>query len=50
LLFLLLLLLLSDPYKEENQNENNSKLIDIDLGQSAFGNAQRYKENYNFIL
>ncbi|CAH1731775.1 ribosome quality control complex subunit NEMF homolog [Aphis gossypii] len=33
---------LFDPYKEENQNENNSKLIDIDLGQSAFGNAQRY--------
>jgi len=32
---------LSDPYNEENQNEDKSKLIDIDLGQSAFGNAQR---------
>lgn len=33
---------LFDPYNEENQNEENSQLIDIDLGQSAFGNAQRY--------
>lgn len=33
---------LFDPYDEKNQNEENSKLIDIDLGQSAFGNAQRY--------
>ncbi|XP_060844188.1 LOW QUALITY PROTEIN: ribosome quality control complex subunit NEMF homolog [Rhopalosiphum padi] len=33
---------LFDPYNEENQNEDKSKLIDIDLGQSAFGNAQRY--------
>ncbi|XP_026816387.1 nuclear export mediator factor NEMF homolog [Rhopalosiphum maidis] len=33
---------LFDPYNEENQNEDNSQLIDIDLGQSAFGNAQRY--------
>ncbi|XP_001945685.2 nuclear export mediator factor NEMF homolog [Acyrthosiphon pisum] len=33
---------LFDPYNEENKNEENSQLIDIDLGQSAFGNAERY--------
>lgn len=37
----LLFLLLSDPYDEDKKNENNGKLIDVDLGQSAFGNAQR---------
>jgi len=37
----MLLILLSDPYNEENKNEENSQLIDIDLGQSAFGNAER---------
>ncbi|VVC25344.1 Hypothetical protein CINCED_3A005228, partial [Cinara cedri] len=31
-----------DPYNEEKQNDCDKKLIDIDLGQSAFGNAQRY--------
>lgn len=36
-----LIFVISDPYLEESQNENNCKLIDIDLGQSAFGNAQR---------
>ncbi|KAL5237845.1 hypothetical protein ACI65C_005255 [Semiaphis heraclei] len=33
---------LFDPYNEENQNDEISQLIDIDLSQSAFGNAQRY--------
>ncbi|XP_025198108.1 nuclear export mediator factor NEMF homolog [Melanaphis sacchari] len=33
---------LFDPYNEENHNEENGQLIDIDLSQSAFGNAQRY--------
>ncbi|XP_025423052.1 nuclear export mediator factor NEMF homolog [Sipha flava] len=33
---------LFDPYNEDQKNKDSGKLIDIDLGQSAYGNAKKY--------